>query len=78
MTSGTPWSVKGIDPRARAMAKTAARREGVTLGEWLNRVILDDGPAGTDWSDRLGGFPGFVHRPPPATMAAAAMTTCMK
>lgn len=60
MTSGTPWSVKGIDPRARAMAKTAARREGMTLGEWLNRVILDDGPAGTDWSDRLGAFPGFA------------------
>ena len=38
-----PWSVKGIDPRARALAKSAARREGMTLGEWLNRVILDDG-----------------------------------
>jgi localization factor PodJL len=61
MPSGTPWSVKGIDPRARAIAKTAARREGVTLGEWLNRVILDDGPeAGTaDWEERLSGYPGF-------------------
>lgn len=63
MTSGTPWSVKGIDPRARAIAKTAARREGMTLGEWLNRVILEDGPITSDWSDRLGGFPGFPAAP---------------
>lgn len=63
MTSGTPWSVKGIDPRARAMAKTAARRQGMTLGEWLNRVILEDGPLPADWSDRLGGFPGFPAAP---------------
>jgi localization factor PodJL len=63
MTSGTPWSVKGIDPRARAMAKTAARRQGMTLGEWLNRVILEDGPLSTDWPDRLSGFPGFTGTP---------------
>jgi len=61
MPSGAPWSVKGIDPRARAIAKTAARREGMTLGEWLNRVILDDGPesGAPDWEDRLSGYPGF-------------------
>ncbi len=58
MSSGTPWSVKGIDPRARAVAKTAARKEGMTLGEWLNRVILDDGE--TDpWDGALTGYPGF-------------------
>jgi len=56
-----PWSVKGIDPRARAVAKSAARREGMTLGEWLNRVILDDGAsdAAKDWDDQLSNFPGF-------------------
>ncbi|MGY6627300.1 MAG: hypothetical protein ACXIVL_02190 [Oceanicaulis sp.] len=61
MPSGAPWSVKGIDPRARAIAKTAARREGVTLGEWLNRVILDDGPESgeSDWESHLSGYPGF-------------------
>lgn len=63
MTSGTPWSVKGIDPRARAIAKTAARREGLTLGEWLNRVILDDDTPAKDWEERLGGFPGFPASP---------------
>ncbi|WP_273145510.1 peptidoglycan-binding protein [Oceanicaulis alexandrii] len=56
-----PWSVKGIDPRARALAKSAARREGMTLGEWLNRVILDDGVSenARDWDDQLSRFPGF-------------------
>lgn len=61
MPSGAPWSVKGIDPRARAIAKTAARKEGMTLGEWLNRVILDDGDGdgAGGWDDRLENFPGF-------------------
>ena len=60
MSSSGPWSVKGIDPRARARAKSAARREGVTLGEWINRVILEDSdPAKADWDDALESFPGF-------------------
>lgn len=66
MSSGGPWSVKGIDPRARARAKTAARREGMTLGEWLNRVILDDGPTDDPdtpaWEQNLETFPGFSQR----------------
>ncbi len=58
MSSGAPWSVKGIDPRARAVAKTAARKEGMTLGEWLNRVILDDGDE-SGWDNALENYPGF-------------------
>jgi localization factor PodJL len=42
MTAGAPWSVKGIDPKAREIAKDLARRSGMTLGEWLNQVILED------------------------------------
>lgn len=42
MTSGAPWSVKGINPRAREIAKDLARRDGMTLGEWINRLILED------------------------------------
>lgn len=42
MSVATPWSVKGIDPKAREVAKDLARRSGMTLGEWLNRMILDD------------------------------------
>lgn len=49
MTSGAPWSVKGIDPKTREIAKDLARRSGMTLGEWLTQVISEDGgetPAG--------------------------------
>ena len=42
MTAGAPWSVKGIDPKAREIAKDLARRSGMTLGEWPNQVILED------------------------------------
>ena len=52
MSAGAPWSVKGIDPKAREIAKDLARREGLTLGDWLNRVIMDDPPAG----DRGGDY----------------------
>ncbi len=44
MTAGAPWSVKGIDPKAREIAKDLARRSGMTLGEWLNQMILEDSP----------------------------------
>jgi localization factor PodJL len=43
MTAPAPWSVKGIDPRAREVAKDLARRSGMTLGEWLNRMIVEQG-----------------------------------
>jgi localization factor PodJL len=43
MTSGAPWSVKGIDPKAREIAKDLAQRSGMTLGEWFNQMILEDG-----------------------------------
>lgn len=46
MTSGAPWSVKGIDPKAREIAKDLARRSGMTLGEWLNRMIVEGEPVG--------------------------------
>jgi localization factor PodJL len=40
MNSGVQWSVKGLRPKARATAREAARRSGMSLGDWLNRVIL--------------------------------------
>ncbi|ATQ43624.1 peptidoglycan-binding protein [Caulobacter mirabilis] len=49
MTAGAPWSVKGIDPKAREIAKDLARRSGMTLGEWLNRMIVEgEAPASPD------------------------------
>ena len=60
--------MKGIDPRARARAKTAARRQGMTLGEWLNRVILEESdPSNAPWDDALSAFPGFSPGSAPAS-----------
>src|SRR6478609_751851 len=41
MKQAIPWSVKGVDANARDAAKDAARRAGMTLGEWLNTVIAE-------------------------------------
>src|SRR3981081_463546 len=36
-----PWHVKGIDPGAGYTAGEASRRSGVSVGQWLNSVILE-------------------------------------
>jgi localization factor PodJL len=41
MNKAVPWSIKGVDVDTREAAKVAARRDGVTLGEWMNRAISD-------------------------------------
>src|SRR6187431_3157445 len=41
MKLGVPWRVKGIRPDARETAREAARRAGMSVGEWLNTVIID-------------------------------------
>lgn len=35
-----PWALLGVSPEAEAMATSAAQRDGVTVGEWLEQVIL--------------------------------------
>jgi localization factor PodJL len=54
MKPGIPWSVKGIEPEAREAAKDAARRSGMTLGEWLNSVILDQSDGAQQVAGRHG------------------------
>jgi localization factor PodJL len=53
MAGGAPWSVKGIDPKAREAAKDLARQNGMTLGEWLNRMILEDDTPEQSQRDRV-------------------------
>ncbi len=38
-----PWNVTGIPPEAREVARSAAHREGIAVGEWLTRRILSEG-----------------------------------
>jgi localization factor PodJL len=40
MQPDLPWNVAGIPPEAREAARAAARREGLSVGEWLTRKIL--------------------------------------
>src|SRR5262249_14190104 len=41
MKSGVAWNVKGVDDDARETARAAARRAGLSVGEWLNSVIIE-------------------------------------
>jgi localization factor PodJL len=58
MRTDLPWNVAGIPPEAREAARAAARREGLSVGEWLTRRILHSfseageahAPARSDWS----------------------------
>jgi len=40
MRAELPWNVAGIPPEAREAARAAARRDGLSVGEWLTRRIL--------------------------------------
>jgi len=55
MRPAVPWSVKGIEPEAREAAKQAARRAGLTLGAWLNQMIMDQG------TDDVGQMPPHMR-----------------
>ncbi|MFN9355718.1 MAG: hypothetical protein ACK6A4_02665, partial [Alphaproteobacteria bacterium] len=52
MRPGVPWNVKGIEAEAREVAQQAARRAGVSLGEYLSGLILTDGRGAPG-----GGYP---------------------
>jgi localization factor PodJL len=41
MKFGVPWNVKGVRPEVRDSARQAARRSGMSVGEWLNHVIAE-------------------------------------
>ena len=52
-----PWTIRAVAKTARDAATNAARREGLTVGQWLERRIAE-------WED--AGSPVVVSRPPPA------------
>jgi localization factor PodJL len=41
MNSRVSWSVEGIEPSVRERAEAAARRAGMSLGDWINSTIGD-------------------------------------
>jgi hypothetical protein len=40
-TSDWTWHVEGVDPKAREVARSAARRGGLSVGQWLNSLIIE-------------------------------------
>ena len=76
MRAELPWNVAGIPPEAREAARAAARREGLSVGEWLTRRILrsfsgmgEEAPP-VPYEPRPDRRPpwtaGACRRPPPA------------
>jgi len=60
MKFGVPWHVKGVGRRARETAREAARRSGMSVGEWLDTVIIDsasDESTAPQRTARNGGVP---------------------
>lgn len=57
MSAKSPWSVKGISPEERELAKVAARRAGVPIGQWLSQQI------------RAASAGGPLHVPGPQAIA---------
>ena len=39
MTASVPWSVNAVEPDTWATAREAARRSGLSVGEWLEAAI---------------------------------------
>jgi localization factor PodJL len=66
MRPDIPWNVAGIPSEAREAARAAARREGLSVGEWMTRKILrsfseapeDMTPAREQWSSN-----GYTPQP---------------
>jgi len=65
MRAELPWNVAGIPPEAREAARAAARREGLSVGEWLTRHILHDfSEVGDETSRSLQGPPALGGETP--------------
>jgi hypothetical protein len=52
-----PWTIKAVAKATRDAVTNAARREGLTVGQWLERRVAE-------WED--AGSPVAVPRPPAA------------
>src|ERR1700680_23126 len=42
MSASVPWSVNAVEPEAWAAAREAARRSGMSVGEWLEAAIREN------------------------------------
>ena len=66
MKSGGPWNLRGLRPETVAAAYEAARRSGVSVGQWLNELIEpndDYGRASLRATDHLHQDCGWADGP---------------
>lgn len=68
------WSVKGIQPDVRHLAKSAAHDAGMSLGEWLEYIILHDPelPGSAELRDALSPDSQAETKPPAQSMPLGA------
>lgn len=52
-----PWSIRGVHPEVRNAALSAARREGLTIGDWLDRAIRSHIKSGRKQEEILSDTP---------------------
>ena len=52
-----PWSIRGVHPEVRNAALSAARREGLTIGDWLDRAIRSHIKSGRKQGENLSDTP---------------------
>jgi hypothetical protein len=64
-----PWTIKAISKAARDTATDAARREGLTVGQWLERRI-------NEW--QADGSPVSVAAPPPSPVNLGDLARAME
>ncbi|NDA47770.1 MAG: hypothetical protein EBY21_10980, partial [Alphaproteobacteria bacterium] len=65
MNKAALWSIKGVDFDAREAAKQAAQRQGMSLGDWLNEIIVekaDELGVEADEVDDLGRLEAITAR----------------
>ena len=66
MRPDLPWNVAGIPSEARDAARAAARREGLSIGEWLTRRIVAGLADVSEPADRaIDWTPRSEYRPEP-------------
>ncbi|HYA72810.1 MAG TPA: hypothetical protein VEF36_06600, partial [Roseiarcus sp.] len=68
MNSATAWNVRGVGRETRAFAEEAARRAGMSLGDWLDEVVADKAaeqgvePANLERDDKLDAIGERISR----------------
>jgi localization factor PodJL len=65
------WHVKGVHPDAREVAREAARRSGVSVGAWLNSLIITAAEQGESAMDESAPAAAALSVPVPHAAPAA-------